>query len=188
MDKHILGYYGCSSVTFPADGPQFSQVCGRATAYRWGDNRAFFGYHSREQTIDVDGLSLTHGSPRTHIWTFASGLVSGTSGDGLPNYHCPCDPGNTYSSSPPFVENDYFYDSIATVDNWQVELLSILYPDNALWDGQDHLNTCYGLNNQPWFNKTLPVPMSDDIELCMCFFDVVTRSNIGVELLEVYVN
>ena len=71
------GRRNCSSVTFPVDGPQYSRVFGRVTAYRWGNNYAFYGYHTARLTIDgsyVDGLSLTHGSPRTHIWTFASGL------------------------------------------------------------------------------------------------------------------
>ena len=133
----------------------------------------------------MDGFSLTHGSPRTHIWTFASGFFSGTSGDSLSNFRCPCDPGNTYSS-PSFVGNDYFCDSVATESTWGLPWQ--FYPDSALWDGQDHLNPCYGLNNPLWSNKTLPVPTTDDIELGMCFFDVVTHSNIGVELLEVYVN
>ena len=179
----------CSSVTFPVDGPQYSQVCGRAIAYRYGVNYAFYGYHIRGQTIDqgyyVDGLSLTHGSPRTHIWTFASGLFNGTSGDSHLSFRCPCDLGNTYSS-PPFVGNDYFCDSVATESNSGSPYR--FYPDNALWDGQNHLNLCYGLNNPPWFNKTLPVPTTDDIELRMCFTEASSISDIGVEQLELYVN
>ena len=131
----------------------------------------------------MDGLSFTHGSPRTHIWTFASGF-SGTSiyyGTSASIFSCPCDPGNTHGS-PPFVGSDYFCESVATTNNYR------FYPDNALWDGQDHLNPCYGLNNPPWFNKTLPVPTTDDIELRMCIHDSDIFSNIGVELLEVYVN
>ena len=73
--------------TFSVDAwsPINTQVCGRVTAYRQGFTAAFFGYHSQAQTIDgayVDGHSLTHGSPQTHIWTFASGIFNGTSGDG----------------------------------------------------------------------------------------------------------
>ncbi len=36
----------------------------------------------------VDGVSLTHGSPREHIWTFASALDECVS-EG-PGYNCPC--------------------------------------------------------------------------------------------------
>ena len=184
------GFYDCSSVTFPVDGSQYSHVCGRVTAYRWAFTNAFFGYHQRSQTIDgyyVDGLSLTHGSPRTHIWTFASALFNGTSdsSDYAPSHRCPCDPGNTYTS-PPFVGNDYFCESVATVDNWNVDQYR-LYSDNALWDGQDLLNSCYELNNPPWFNKTLPAPTTDDIELRICANNDVSGTNIAVELVEIYI-
>ena len=176
--------HDCSSVVFLINGSQYSQVCGRVTAYRWGDNFGFAGYHLNRLAINsayVDGLSLTHGLPPTHIWTFASGFFSGNGSDAAPYYRCPCDPGNNYTS-PSFVENDYFCDSVAKVDN---DLR--FYPDNVLWDGQDLLNPCYGLNNPPWFNTTLPVPTAEDIELRMCFFSDVSASNIAITILEIFV-
>ena len=183
------GHDECYSVTFPVDGPQYTHVCGRVTAYRWGGNNGFFGYHVQLQNIDGHyvsaGISLTHGSPQTHIWTFASGRFNGTSGDVRPDLRCPCDPGNTYSS-PPFVRNDYFCESVATLDDWNGNEYRF-YPNNALWDGQDHLNACYGFNNPPWFNKTLPVPTTDDIELRMCFTSGGSVGNIAVELVEIYI-
>ena len=187
--RSVNGLGVCSSVVFPVNGSSYSQVCGRVTAYRWGLNYAFLGYHDRGETIEgyyVDGLSLTHGSPRTHIWSFTGGTFSGTSSrDAYANERCPCDPGNTYGS-PPFVDNDYFCESVATVDNWNANR-GQLFPDNALWDGQDHLNACYGLNGPPWFNKTLPVITSNDIDLRLCFADPATVSDIGIQQLELYV-
>ncbi len=175
---------------FPVDGVQYRQVCGRAIGYRFGVNYAFYGYHITRNTIDVgyfDGLSVTHGqSPRTHIWTFASGLFNGTSDDYNPYARCPCDEGNTYGS-PPFVGNDYFCDSVATFNNWNVNRLRF-YPDNALWDGQSSLNTCYNNNNPPWFTKTLSTPTTDDIELRMCFHENTNIGNIGLQLLEIYIS
>ena len=72
----------CSSTTFSVGDSQYSWVCGRALAYRWRYNFAFFGHHRYGQGIDgqyVDGLSLMYGAPglHQHIWTFASGLFSG---------------------------------------------------------------------------------------------------------------
>ncbi len=175
---------------FPVDGVQYEQVCGRAIGYRFGYHYAFYGYHTGgRNTIDVayvDGLSVTHGpSPRTHIWTFASGLYHGNSTLGSnahPNFRCPCDEGNTFAS-PPFVGNDYFCDSVDTSSNWNSEFRFI--PENALWDGQSSLNMCYDDNN-PWFTKTLSTPTTDDIELRMCMFE--TSSNIGLELMEIYIS
>lgn len=185
------GNYDCSSVTFPVSH-EYSRVCGRVMAYRWGYNDAFWGYHVWFRNIDgqyVDGLSLTHGSPRTHIWTFASGQFNGTSGDDLTISRCPCDEGNSYTS-PPFVGNDYFCESVATVDNWNVNPLRF-YPDDALWNGkgcQGNNNTCCLFNNPPWFTKTLSTPTSDDIEMRMCFRNPDYSSNIGIQLLELYIS
>ncbi len=108
----------CSSVTFPVGGGQYSRVCGRAKAYHWGELYSFLGYNQYSRGINaqyVDGLSFTHGTPRTHIWTFAAGLHQANSSDtfyraGFEYFHCPCNPGNPFGS-PPFVGNDYFCES-----------------------------------------------------------------------------
>ena len=65
----------CYSAMFPTQGIQYSQVCGRIIGYQFGHPQAFF--ESGGRTIDeqyVDGVSLTYGSPRQHIWTFAGAL------------------------------------------------------------------------------------------------------------------
>ena len=73
----------CWSSTFSVGGSEYSRVCGRARAYRFGRNYAFYGYWNSHYGLDglyVDGLSLTHGAPgsRQHIWTFASGYFTGS--------------------------------------------------------------------------------------------------------------
>ena len=94
------GLRSCSSTTFSVGGSQYSRVCGRAMAYQFGHNYAFYGYHNNRQDIDgyyVDGLSLTHGASgsRQHIWTFASGWFTENSDRNWPNTQCPCDNNNT---------------------------------------------------------------------------------------------
>ena len=183
----VVAHLSC----FQLDGVQYRQVCGRAIGYRWGENLAFYGYYGGTNiAIDVayvDGLSVTHGqSPRTHIWTFSSGRFNGTSGDNRPNLRCPCDEGNTYGS-PPFVGNDYFCDSVATPNDWHIYYRTF-FPNNALWDGQLSLNTCYNNENDLWFTKTLSTPTADDIELRMCFNRPSTSSNIGLQLMEIYIS
>ena len=76
--------------TFYPTVRQYSKVCGRVTGYHVATPGAFHIVHLMINTppsslddIYVDGVSVTHGSPRTHIWTFAAGttcrrdLVSG---------------------------------------------------------------------------------------------------------------
>ena len=180
--------YSCSSTTFSVGGSQYSRVCGRALAYRFGHNFAFLRYHFFGQGINgyyVGGLSLTHGAPgsRQHIWTFASGLFTGNRYSSHSRYRCPCDNGNTYPS-PPFVGNDYFCESV-TQSSYQ----RIFYPNATLWDGQvcEGGGTCCRFNNPPWFTKNLANSTTEDIELRLCLWNTPTISNIALELLELYV-
>ena len=98
-----------------------------------GTNIAFYGYNVCRHTIDEaysDGISITHGTPRTHIWTFASPQVSGTCLNTRGNERCPCYPGNVYSA-PPFVGDDYFCVSVAESDNWRESLHYFYYDTPA---------------------------------------------------------
>ena len=181
-----FGYNQCSFTTFSVGGSQYSRVCGRALAYQFGYNGAFYGYHDSRQVIDgyyVDGLSLTHGAPgsRQHIWTFASGLFTGNQSSVHPNHRCPCDNNNTYPS-PPFVGNDYFCESV-NQSGWA----RVFYPNATLWDGQvcEGGGTCCQFNNPPWFTKNLANSTTDDIELRLCLW--YSRSDIALVLLELYV-
>ena len=53
------------------------------------------------------GVSVTHGTPRKHIWTFVAGITEGNPGS---TNVCPCDATSTIRI-PPFVGNDYFCES-----------------------------------------------------------------------------
>ena len=67
----------CDSVFFPVSVGDYTSVCGSIKAYQEDQTDAFEVYHKgRVTTIEgayVAGVSLTHGSPRQHIWTFAGG-------------------------------------------------------------------------------------------------------------------
>ena len=82
----------CDSAIFPVSGGEYTKLCGKIKAYQWGGPDAFEAYHlGHVTTIDdayVAGVSLTHGSPRKHIWTFANGAE-----DSNPTepWVCPCD-------------------------------------------------------------------------------------------------
>ena len=59
----------------------------------------------------MDGVSITHGSPRRHIWTFACGLMS----DEVSNYQgraqCPCNSNGIPDRKPDFIGDDYYCES-----------------------------------------------------------------------------
>ena len=176
----------CQSATFSSLGQSYSQVCGRLIGYQFGSTEAFWYYNNRNQvTIDdpyVDaGVSITHGSPRQHIWS----LASGHSQVAISTHDCRCNNGNEAVLVPPWVGDDYFCDS----GNPNPSPTSILYLSDPLWDGAGcgSSNTCCEFNNPPWFCKQLPQPTTDDIEVRLCG-DESPSSNedTPLELIELY--
>ena len=178
-------YLSCDSVFFPVTGGYYTRVCGTIKAYQVGHTDAFEAYHIGDvTTIDgpyVSGVSLTHGSPRQHIWTFAAGAS-----EDLPtrNDACPCD-ATISINIPPFVGGDYFCESGVNIG---YASYGLLYTDDPLWDGKGctSTSTCCEMNNPPYFTKKLPNPTTDDIEARLCrFWD--GGDDTPIEFIELYV-
>ena len=173
----------CDSVIFPVTGGDYTSVCGSIRAYQVGPTDAFESYHDgRTTTIDsayVSGVSLTHGSPRQHIWTFAAGYSEDRpSRDDA----CPCD-ASINIRTPPFVGGDYFCESGANSGPY-----SGFYPDDPLWDGSGctSSSSCCSFNNPPYFTKQLSNPTSDDIEVRLCRWQGNAEDS-PVEFIKLYV-
>ena len=186
--RNNTGIRTCDSATFPVSGGEYSRVCGRIKAYQSGPTQGFFSYHRREVTTIngayAGGVSLTHGTPRNHIWTF----VAGTSeSDTYMFENCPCDATSTIRI-PPFVGNDYFCES-GVNEPWGNSNNYIFHPNDTLWDGEDCLpsSTCCSQRNPPYFTKQLPTPTTDDIEARICLRPSIIHTNLAVELVELYV-
>ena len=185
-DRGSTGSNTCDSATFPVSGGEYTRVCGRIKAYQWGAPHAFYNYHLRiRTTVDgayVDGVSVTHGSPRQHIWTFAAAISENN-----PTWHtvCPCDT-SIDIRVPPFVGEDYFCES-GVNEAWYRRYT--LYSTDTLWDGEDCLpsSMCCSQHNPPYFIKQLPTPTTDDIEARVCLRHSSSTANIAVELVELYV-
>ena len=174
---------GCSSVTFSSATLEYSRVCGKIIAYQVGTTDAF-GTNDIN-TYYVDGVSLTHGTPRQHIWSFAAAHDEAGSCAGC---NCPCTNTNTASQATqpqPFVGNDYFCDTGSS----EHPNSTTLYSDDPLWDGAGcgPLNTCCSFNNPPWFYKQLPQPTTDGIEMRVCRNSDTNNEDIAIEMVEIYV-
>ena len=104
--KHADG--SCEGLNYTTSSEQYDQVCGRIIGYQIGSTDAFLAGSGRSIDISyVDGISVTHGSPRQHIWTFAAGIDEGTS---FPAATCPCVSGSTASTRiPSFVGQNYSF-------------------------------------------------------------------------------
>ena len=88
---------GCqASVRFTTHAIPFSEVCGRVTGYQYYHPDGIDGDMVNQY---VDGVSLTFGSPRKHIWSFAAASRESDT-------RCPCSLGAQSANS--FIGNDYF--------------------------------------------------------------------------------
>ena len=190
--RSSTGNRTCDSAIFPANGTAYSRVCGRVKAYQVGWTEAFRGYNNYGLTnIDsnyVDGVSITHGSPRKHVWSFASAYY-GQERFFTGAYICPCtnsdNPNIANFHIPHFIGNDYFCETGTETFPSGGEF----YSNNPLWDGEGcgPTSTCCELGNPPWFCKQLPAPTSDDIEVRICCLDSIDGANIAIEQIEMYI-
>ena len=135
-------------------------------------------------TTYVDGVSLTHGRPRQHIWTFAAAQDETTTN---PHTKCPCTNINIASSATPppaFVGNDYFCDTGSSS-----AYTNKFYSGDPLWDGAGcgPQSTCCSFNNPPWFYKQLPQPATDDMEMRVCRSTNSSNEDISIEMFDIYI-
>ena len=169
---------GCSSLfNFAPSNIYYSKVCGKIIAYQFGTTDAF--NHDNINSDYVDGISLTHGNPRQHIWTFASAYNE-------VDIKCQCiNPSGNPSRQPPsFVRNDFFCDT-GTRSSTQ----RVLHAHDPLWNGAGcgSRNTCCSFNTPPWFYKQLQRSTSDDLEVRVCRNEDRSNEDIALSQIELYV-
>ena len=179
------GIFTCYSAIFATQASiQYSQVCGRIIGYQVGQPEAFSASLEDIDQRYVDGVSLTYGNPRQHIWTFANAMLEA---QGF--FSCPCTNTNEQGTVfiPSFVGNDYFCET--GVPPGQSSRQLIFYADDPLWDGQGcgPNSTCCTFNNPPWFCKQLPQSTNADLEVRLCSINAARVENTPVELIEIYV-
>ena len=182
---------GCISIFFPTYHLPYSKVCGRVIAYQEGTADAFLQYYNDNTlTIDddfLDGVTISVGYPRTHIWSFAAAHTEGGAGaDSISS--CPCARTDTPSSAvvPPFVENEYFCES--GTQNRGAEY-NVLYLDDPLWDGEGcpDNSACCQLNNPPWFCRDLGQQFRNDLEVRLCGNENRGNEDVALDVIELYV-
>ena len=168
---------GCYPVLFPTKEITYQKVCGMARGYQKGTPDAFHRFHNI-----TDGLSITHGDPRQHIWSYIAGYTDGSSHQHDSNCPCTANPG----LGPDFsVGSNYFCESgVSTSPN-----AAGYYFSDPLWDGSDcpDGNTCCDDPNLPWFYRELDTSTTDDIEVLICTDQTFRDEAVLVDQLELYV-
>ena len=185
----------CTSVQFPSNDISYSQVCGRVVGYQYASPDAVdstigsVSSHTDINSYYVDGVSITRGSPRQHVWTLMAGLSTGIhSWSGDARHNCPCSPDSPQNSTlQSFIGNDYYCETgnPATDGSFQV----IFYPSDPLWDGKDcsREGDCCTAPGLPWFHKVLDTTTTDYLELRVCGDEGTAGEDTPLSFYELYI-
>ena len=176
----------CVSVQFPSNGISYSQVCGRVTGYQYFAPDAIkypsYSYRNDINSYYVDGVSITRGSPRQHVWT----LMAGYSDSSTYSHYCPCNNGSRVQVQS-LIGNNYFCES----GNTGHGAAGILYTSDSLWDGQGCGSLeppCCNVPGIPWFHRDYGNTTTPDyIELRVCADDGTNWKDSPVSYYEIYV-
>ena len=152
----------CTSLQFSPNGI-YTNVCGRVRGYQYYQPEAFETGTNSIDSHYLHGISITHGMPRTHLWSYVAGYPEQHSST---NFRCPCarpDPTDR-SGVPSFVGEDFYCESGFSGSNYEDRIAW----EDPLWDGQG----CFASGNQccnryGWFHREIPAT-SDNIEVRWC--------------------
>ena len=170
---------GCDSAHFNTRGVRFQHICGQTKAYQKGHPDAFVQTTGKGiDEVYVDGISITLGLPRQHIWTYAATARDDT--------NCPCAP--TPGAKPSaFVDNNYYCESgnnAASSPN-----VATFYTSDPLWDGRDcpaNSKCCIQLG-MPWFYRKSIAPLNGNIEVRICKTELHNDEDTAIEKMEIFV-
>ena len=173
---------GCRSNIFQTNGISYSQICGKVVGYQKGTPDAFNTNNNDINGVYIDGVSITRGSPRQHVWSYIAGLRSDTTS----GFTCPCNTGatNTVQS---FVGGHYYCESGTNSNPSKGQI----YTADPLWDGNNcpsvEAPCCTG-TGLPWFFRDYGnATITDYIELRVCGNSGYGDEDIPVQLYEIYV-
>ena len=171
---------GCKTVdSFSSYDISYTEICGQVIGYQYWEPNGFSSGSNDINGVYAEGVSLTYGNPRRHIWTFVASEGEGTT-------MCPCSGYYNPDEVPSDIGNHYYCES----GNSAGSASRVLYTSDPLWDGQD----CNGAETPccasprftpPWFHRVLDKPTSDNIDMRTCFGQPDEDAPIG--LYEIYI-
>ena len=166
---------GCASVMYPVEGA-YRCIFGRIIARQSGDPDGFTNPQSQlrngNPTLEgnyADGVSLTYGSPKKHIWTFTAAISFSSTED------CSRCEVNIPSM---IVGTDYTCDVL--FQRCGNDGLAVC--TDSLWDGNG--GTC---PSNATFYRELPESTTDNIEMRVCRDQDRTDEDFLITFVEIYV-
>ena len=172
----------CHSTIFTTYNISFYKICGQVRGYQKGNTNAF---DSSVESIDdhyVDGVSVTLGNPRKHVWTYAIGISD--SGSSTTAHYCPC--AATRGSNPPLFVGDHYYCESGDTGG---DTASAYYTTDPVWDGLDCSISvdCCANPDMPWFLRQFAKAQETFIEARICRNENFSNEGTLVESMELYI-
>ena len=164
---------------------QYSRVCGRVIGYQVESPDGFFQFHAVHglNRAFMDGISITYGDPRHHIWSYVAGAYENRIGHTISN--CPCSSAPGFGPRTSIVGSNFYCESGNPTDSFPAVRI---FTSDRLWDGEQCEGTCCsGTKSPPWFSVQLPTQTSDRIEVRICADESTSNEDVLIELLEIFV-
>ena len=166
---------GCYSAHFSNNKVEYNSICGKLRGYQKGSPD---GFHTGNiNAAYLDGISITVGSPRKHVWSYAVGYSYNAHSS-----NCPCSSG---TRPPVFVKEHYHCES----GGGNGESHSMFYQSDPLWDGRGCPSTsnCCSTLGAPWFYRHFTEPEQGAVEMRICRDEAYSNEATPLEQVELYV-
>ena len=183
--QSLNGNAGCFPTSFTVNSVNYYKVCGKLRGYQVSTPDGFdLALHDGTSINDayVDGISITLGVGRKHVWTYAVGSRERRDSNPECNFPCSVEPG---MPPPVFVKEHYYCES-----GNGGSITHATFTNDPLWDGSGCLhdnNNCCVDPSLPWFVRQFPQALQDDIEMRICHDQGVDDEDIIVEVVQLFV-
>lgn len=196
----------CSPLFIEVGSTKFNSVCAKAVGYQMGfpDAYAITSLPHSADSLYADGLSITYGFPRYHIWTYAVG----SSRNKIYETYAPTCPCTGGQPSPAFVGSYQYCDSgystappsksLANIQAHDYTVYSEINNDTSLW-GDDCVCCKYGTRppvdvdpnvKAPWFarhNLQLEGEVTKRFEVRLCEHEIDMQEGALLTEFELYI-
>ena len=172
---------GCYPTTFSVHGASYRKICGKARGYQRQTTDAFDAANKGINGAYVDGISITLGRPRKHVWTYAVGHEDT---ERTCRCQCPC-AHSSGAAAHSFIGSHYYCESGAA----EIPTAKY-YTSDPLWDSSECVspnNNCCTNIGMPWFYQEFPIAQKDAIEARICTDQVFNDEGVAVDELLLFV-
>jgi len=175
---------GCYSAYFSNNKAEYNSICGKLRGYQLGSTAAFVANFAPSHSIDaayLDGISITIGNPRKHVWSYAVGFSKIHNIDKI---NCPC--AKYPGANPPMFVKDHYYCESGSNGSTSV---SAFHESDPLWDGHGCPagDDCCSTLGAPWFYRHFTEPESGAVEVRICHNQEYADEATLLEQVELYV-